>query len=95
VSPARLLIDIEVLEFLRTLRRGEQRALLRRFREIGASPANHADYPERDAVGRQVAVHVFGKFAIKFGDDFADRHVKILDVHPADRSGGKPENPAQ
>lgn len=83
-----MLIDMEVLEFLRTLRAGEQRDLLRRFREIGAAPGNHADYPERDATERQVAVHVFGRFAIKFWDDFSDRHVKILDVHPADRRGG-------
>ena len=76
MSAGRLLIDIEVLEFLRTLRR---------FREIGASPDRFADYPGRDAVGRDVAVHVFGRFAIKFWDDFADRQVKILDVHPADR----------
>ena len=88
MSAGRLLIDIEVLEFLRTLRAGEQRNLLRRFREIGASPDRHAYYPERDAVGREVAVYVFGRFAIKFWDDFADRQVKILDVHPADRRGG-------
>lgn len=88
MSAGRLLIDIEVLEFLRTLRTGEQRSLLQRFREIGASPDRFADYPERDAVGRDVAVHVFGRFAIKFWDDFADRQVKILDVHPADRRGG-------
>ncbi len=87
MSARRLLIDIEVLEFLRTLRSLEQRDLLRRFREIGASPANHADYPERDAVGREVAVHVFGRYAIKFWDDIADRQVKILDVHLADRLG--------
>ena len=47
MSVGRLLIDIEVLEFLRTLRQSEQRALLRRFREIGASPDRYADYPER------------------------------------------------
>ena len=55
---------------------------------IGASPDRYSDYPERDSVGRDVAVHVFGRFAIKFWDDFADRQVKILDVHPADRRGG-------
>ena len=88
MSAGRLLIDIEVLEFLRTLRAAEQRNLLRRFREIGASPDGYADYRERDAVGRDVSVHVFGRFAIKFWDDFADRQVKILDVHPADRRGG-------
>ena len=88
MSAGRLLIDIEVLEFLRMLRSSEQGDLLRRFRAIGTSPDRYADYLERDAVGRDVAVHVFGRFAIKFWDDFADRQVKILDVHPADRRGG-------
>jgi len=52
MSDFRLLVDIEVLEFLRTLRRREQEELLKRFREIGAFPANHADYTEHDPVGR-------------------------------------------
>jgi hypothetical protein len=39
---------------------------------------------ERDSAGRRVDVHIFGTYAIKFWDDFADRQVKILDVHLAD-----------
>lgn len=85
MSGARLLIDVEVLEFLRTLRRRDQEELLKRFREIAAYPAKFSDFVEYDAAGRRVEVHVFGKFAIKFWDDFADRHVKILDLHFADQ----------
>jgi len=84
MSDARLLIDIEVLEFLRTLRPKEQSSLLKHFREIAAFPSKFSDFIERDSAGRRVEVHIFGKFAIKFWDDFADRHVKILDVHLAD-----------
>lgn len=84
MSDARLLIDIEVLEFLRTLRTKEQIKLLKHFREIAAFPARFSDFVERDSAGRRVDVHIFGRFAIKFWDDFADRHVKILDVHLAD-----------
>lgn len=80
------MIDIEVFEFLRTLRRHDQEGLLQRFREIAASPSQFSDFVERDVSGRRVDVHVAGKFAIKFWDDFADRHVKILDVHLADVS---------
>jgi hypothetical protein len=86
MSDARLLIDIAVLDFLRTLPPREQRDLLKRFREIAAFPSNFSDFVEYDSAGRRVSVHVFGKFAIKFWDDFADRHVKILDLHFADRS---------
>ena len=86
MSDSRLLIAIEVLDFLRTLRRREQQDLLRRCREIAAFPSNFSDFVEYDSTGRRLGVHVFGRFAIKFWDDFADRHVKILDLHLADRS---------
>ena len=85
MSESRLLIAIEVLDFLRTLRSGEQQDLLRRCREIAVFPSNFADFVEYDSVGRRLGVHVFGRFAIKFWDDSADRHVKILDLHFADR----------
>ncbi len=81
---ARLLIAIEVLDFLRTLRRRDQQDLLKRFREIAAFPSNFSDFVEYDSAGRRVDVHVVDKFAVKFWDDFADRHVKILDLHFAD-----------
>ena len=32
-------------------------------------------------------IHVYGKYAVKFWEDGADQHVKILDVHLADRPG--------
>jgi hypothetical protein len=86
MSEARLLIAIEVLDFLRTLRPAEQRVLLKRFREIAAFPGNYSDFVERDSTGRRVEVHICGRFAVKYWDDFADRHVKVLDVHLADRT---------
>lgn len=86
MSDLRLLIAIEVLDFLRILRRQEQQNLLGRFREIAAFPSNFADFTEFDSTGRRLGVHVFGNFAIKFWEDLADRQVKILDLHFADRS---------
>lgn len=86
MSDIRLLIAIEVFDFLRTLKPREQRDLLKCFREITAFPSKFSDFMEHDSSGRRVDVHVFGKFAIKFWNDFADRHVKILDLHFADRS---------
>ncbi len=43
-------------------------------------------FAEHDSVGRRIDVHIFGKLAIKFWNDSADRHVKILDIHLADHS---------
>jgi len=40
MSDARLLIDIEVFEFLRELKKKEQAELLRLFRAIAAFPSN-------------------------------------------------------
>ncbi len=39
MGAARLLVDIEVLEFLRARTTREQEDLVRRFREIAAAPA--------------------------------------------------------
>lgn len=74
-----------MLDFLREQRSPEQRTLVKHFREIAAFPANFSDFVEYDSAGRRVEVHVYGKFAIKFWNDFADQHVKILDIHMADR----------
>jgi hypothetical protein len=86
MSDARLFIAVDVLDFLRTLQPREQRELLKCFRDIAAFPSRFSDFVEYDSAGRRVDVHIFGKFAVKFWDDFADRHVKILDLHLADRT---------
>ena len=86
MNDPRLFIAVDVLDFLRTVRPREQRDLLQRFREIAAFPSRFCDYVEYDAAGRRVDVHVFGKFAVKFWNDFADRHIKILDLHFADKT---------
>ncbi|HEY3762116.1 MAG TPA: hypothetical protein VGN23_10255 [Verrucomicrobiae bacterium] len=86
MSDSRLFIAVDVLDFLRTLRPREQRDLLQLFREIAAYPSKFSDFVESDSTGRRVDVHIFGKFAIKFWNDFADRHVKILDLHFADET---------
>ena len=51
--------------------------------KIASFPSNFA---ELDSVGRRVVVGVFRKRAIKFWDDAVDRHVKILNMHFADRT---------
>lgn len=44
-----------------------------------------SDYTERDEVGRDLDINLFGKHAIIFWCDAADKHVKILDLVPSDR----------
>jgi hypothetical protein len=80
----RLLVDYTVIEFLETLPRGKQRQLRNRFVSIRDYPQKFSDYTEHDITGRQLDLHIFGEFAIKFWEDTADEHVKILDLHFAD-----------
>lgn len=80
----RLLIDIDVIEFLRGRPRIEQEGLLRHFRAIADSPGHYYDYVETDSVGRRLGVHVFSTYAIRFWEDSADMHVKILEIESAD-----------
>ena len=81
----RLLIDYDVIEFMEALPRKERRLLRNRFVDIQSSPGRYSDYVEHDSEGRRVDINICGKFAIKFWNDHADRHLKILDVYFADR----------
>jgi hypothetical protein len=84
----RLLIDYEVIEFLETLPRRERLLLRNRFVAIQVQPRAHSDFTEPDEVGRPVDINICGKFAVKYWEDHTDKHIKILEVHTADRSGG-------
>jgi mRNA-degrading endonuclease RelE of RelBE toxin-antitoxin system len=82
----RLLIDYEVIEFLDSLPRRERFLLRNGFVAIQSNPRAHSDYTEPDESGRQIDIHICGKFAVKYWEDHADRHIKILEVHPADQT---------
>ena len=45
-----------------------------------------SDYTEPDHAGRRVDIHICGKYALKFWQDHADRHIKILHLHFADHA---------
>jgi hypothetical protein len=81
----RLLIDLEVIEFLDRLPKRTRLRLLDQFRKIRAFPGNYSDYQEYDAVGRRVQICVVSGWAIHYWHDFADRHMKILALKPADK----------
>ena len=81
----RLLVDFEVVEYMASLRRRDRQMLRQRFLQIQEFPGNFVDYTETDAAGRTVQINVCGRYAIKYWADWADRHLKILDLHLADR----------
>jgi hypothetical protein len=81
----RLLLDLEVYDFLATLKSSERRQLRKRFAELLEAPARWEEFVDHDANGRLLGVTVCGRFAITFWDDVPDRHVKILRIVLADR----------
>jgi hypothetical protein len=80
----RLLIDFEVVEIIQRLPRRLRDDLLMHFQRIRDYPSRYVDYYEQDAIGRRVEISIYRRFAIHFWIDFADRHVKILALKPAD-----------
>jgi hypothetical protein len=87
----RLLIDADVIDFLRTRPRRTQESMLARLRQIAGFPANFYDFTERDRVGRDLGVHMFGNYAIRFWEDPADGHLKVLEISSVlPPSSGKP-----
>ena len=80
----RLLLDSDVVEYLERLHTTERNRVWKRLREITVTPDRFTDYHERDATGRDLAVHVFHGHAILFWDDFSDRHLKVLEIANAD-----------
>ena len=85
MKPFRLLIDYEVLEFIARLSRKEQPLIRREMLRVRDFPYNHADYPEKDELGRQYHVNIFEKYALKYWIDEADGHLKIMEIRPSDQ----------
>lgn len=85
MSEYRLLIAYEVFIFLEKQPSRERKRLRDSFVQINAWPAKYSDFKEPDETGRFLDVHICGRYSIRYWEDFADRHVKILDVSMADR----------
>ena len=85
MKPYRLLVDWEVIEKLQQLPRSTRQKLRLVLARIAATPDLLSDYREPNPRGIPLDVHLCAGFAIKYWIDFADRHVKVLDLEPADR----------
>ena len=81
----RLLISIEVVEFLERLPSNTRKPLRNAIAAIGSDPLGMVDASDYDDSGRQLQIAIIGDFALTYWIDDADRHVKVLDVHGADR----------
>ena len=81
----RLLISIEVIEFIERLPGRTREALRRAIHGIGRDPLGRSDAVDYDAIGRRMQIAVVGDYALMYWVDEADQHIKILDIHAADR----------
>jgi hypothetical protein len=81
----RLLVSVEVIEFLEGLSQPARERLWKRFRQILNNPEQFSDYTAMDSSGRTLDVNVHEGIAIHYWEDLADRHVKILELQNADR----------
>jgi mRNA-degrading endonuclease RelE of RelBE toxin-antitoxin system len=81
----RLLISIKVVEFLERLPSKTRQALRNAIAAIGANPLSMADAADFDDTGRRLEIAIIGDYALTYWIEDADRHVKILDIHAADR----------
>lgn len=81
----KLLVSLDVLEFVERLPRRTRLGLRSAISEIGQDPLGISDATDFDAVERIVQIVIVGEYALTYWVDDADKHVKILDIHSADR----------
>jgi hypothetical protein len=84
MSDYRLFLAMGVFEYLVQLRGAARQRIQEELEHIRQRPADCSDFSEVDAQGRLIHTHVCGKHAARYWEDFADRHVKILEIVPAD-----------
>ncbi|GAA5128891.1 hypothetical protein JIN84_02585 [Luteolibacter yonseiensis] len=81
----KLLIALDVVEFVERLPSRFRKSIRSTFASIGEDPLGSSDATDYDEIGRLLHVTIIGDFALMYWIDDADQHVKILDIHSADR----------
>ena len=79
-----MLISLEAIEYLETLPKNTRQRLRQRFLTMLDEPALFSDFVHCEPDGRRLDVHICGRYAICFWDDFADRDLKIIRIGKAD-----------
>ena len=80
-----LLIAVDVLEFIERLPRRTRLGLRSAIADIGEDPIGVSDATDYDSTGRMVQLIVVGEYALVYWIDDVDKHVKVLDIHSADK----------
>ena len=80
-----LLLAWPVIEQLNALPKNRRQRLGRQLLRLEDSPDALSEFAATSADGRKLDVFIFDGWAVFYWIDFADRHVKVLDMKPADR----------
>ena len=62
-----------------------RRVLYRKFDQLEETPDAASEFQSSDKNGRTQDGFIIGQLAFFYWIDFADRHVKVLKISPADR----------
>jgi len=77
-------VDLEVISTLSALPAKNRKRLLHHLPSLRSAPDRLSDYFEHDAIGRRVEISICSGHAVHYWIDFADRHIKVLAILPAD-----------
>jgi hypothetical protein len=89
VKPYRLLIAWQLWPEIHALPVRTRRLLFRKFDQLEQHPDAASEFQIADATGRLLDGFILGRIAFYYWIDFADRHVKVLRIGPADRATGE------
>ena len=82
----RLLIAWQLWPQIQVLPPGLRRLLYRRFDRLEETPDAMSEFHATDESGRLLDGFILGQLAFYYWIDFADRHVKVVAIGPADRA---------
>jgi hypothetical protein len=79
-----LLLAWPVIEQMNALPKGRRQRLGLQLLKLEESPDLLSEFASSAVDGRRLDVLIFDGWAVFYWIDFADRHVKVLDMKPAD-----------
>lgn len=80
-----LYVGLIVWDKIGSLPKRKRDRIEKRLLELQENPRAFSDYPEENAIGRLMDVHVFEEFAIKYWIDYGDLEIRVFDLQLADR----------
>ncbi len=84
MSPYRVSIDLEAVEFWRGCPRRDQELVIKFLSMLSHGPGRAGDYTEHDSIGRRLQECVVGGCAVTWWPDHAVREIRVVALSAAD-----------